>query len=284
MQVFTTIAQLTGFISNLRKENPEVVLGFVPTMGALHDGHMNLIKEAKSKSDLVICSIFVNPTQFNDAKDLEKYPRTLEADLKVLEENGCDFVYAPQVEDIYPNGLNEPYNITFDGLDEVMEGKFRPGHFKGVAQVVERFFRIINPNKAFFGRKDFQQTAIIKHLVKVRALPTEICIVETSRSKEGLALSSRNTRLNDEELKDALIIYKTLKGAEDLFKTEPTVSGLKEKLITFFNTGKLKLEYLEIVDDLTLQPIQNSQKSCTCCIAAFCGNVRLIDNMRLSKD
>lgn len=283
MHVFTTAAQLMGFISNLRKENPNTVLGFVPTMGALHDGHMNLIKEAKSKSDQVICSIFVNPTQFNDATDLEKYPRTIEADLKLLEENQCDFVYTPQVEDIYPNGLNEAYSITFNGLDEVMEGKFRPGHFKGVAQVVERFFKIVNPDKAFFGRKDFQQTAIIKHLVKAKSLPVEISIVETSRSTEGLALSSRNTRLNDIQLKHALIIYKTLKNAQVLFATETTVAALKEKLINYFNTGNLVLEYLEIVDNTTLQPIQNTQETCTCCIAAFCGTVRLIDNMELSK-
>ncbi|MBK6951626.1 MAG: pantoate--beta-alanine ligase [Crocinitomicaceae bacterium] len=281
MQVFSTAAQLMGFIANLRKVNPDFILGFVPTMGALHEGHMSLIKEAKRKADLVVCSVFVNPTQFNDAKDLEKYPRTLEADLKLLEENGCDFVYTPQVEDIYPNGLDEPYEINFAGLDEVMEGKFRPGHFKGVAQVVERFFRIVNPDKAFFGRKDFQQTAIIKHLVKVKSLPIEICIVETSRSKDGLALSSRNTRLSDEQLKEALIIYKTLINAKELIKTAPTVAILKEKLISFFNQGNLKLEYLEIVDDDTLQPINNTQSSCTCCIAAFCGPVRLIDNMSL---
>jgi pantoate--beta-alanine ligase len=282
VQVFSTAAQLTGFIANLKKVNPDLVLGFVPTMGALHEGHMSLIREAKTKSDLVICSIFVNPTQFNDAKDLEKYPRTIEADLKLLEENKCDFVYTPQVEDIYPNGLNEPYQITFDGLDEVMEGKFRPGHFKGVAQVVERFFRIVNPDKAFFGRKDFQQTAIIKHLVKVKTMPIEICIVETSRSADGLALSSRNTRLNDEQLQDALIIYKTLISAKELIKTEQTVAGLKEKLITFFNQGNLKLEYLEIVDETTLLPIKNTNEKGTCCIAAFCGPVRLIDNMALN--
>lgn len=281
MQVFSTAAQLTGFIANLKKVNPDLVLGFVPTMGALHEGHMSLIREAKSKSDLVICSIFVNPTQFNDAKDLEKYPRTIEADLSLLEENKCDFVYTPQVEDIYPNGLSEPYQITFDGLDQVMEGEFRPGHFKGVAQVVERFFRIVNPDKAFFGRKDFQQTAIIKHLVKVKIMPIEICIVETSRSADGLALSSRNTRLNKDQLKDALIIYKTLINARGLIKTEQTVAGLKEKLITFFNQGTLKLEYLEIVDETSLQPIKNTNERCTCCIAAFCGPVRLIDNMSL---
>ncbi len=281
MQVFSTAAQLTGFIANLKKDNTDLVLGFVPTMGALHEGHMSLIREAKSKSDLVICSIFVNPTQFNDAKDLEKYPRTIEADLKLLQANGCDFVYTPAVDDIYPNGLNEAYLINFDGLDEVMEGKFRPGHFKGVAQVVERFFRIVNPDKAFFGRKDFQQTAIIKHLVKVKTMPIEICIVETSRTVDGLALSSRNTRLNDDQLKDALIIYKTLLNAKELIKTEQTIVGLKEKLITFFNQGNLKLEYLEIVDETTLQPIKNTNDKCTCCIAAFCGPVRLIDNMSL---
>lgn len=270
-----------GFLSNLRKENQDAVLGFVPTMGALHKGHMRLISEAKSKSSFVICSIFVNPTQFNDAKDLEKYPRTLEADLKLLEENECDFVYTPRVEDLYPDGLNAPYEITFDGLDEVMEGKFRPGHFKGVAQVVERFFRIVQPDKAFFGRKDFQQTAIIRHLVKIKQLAVEICIVETSRNEDGLALSSRNARLTTTQLKEALIIYKTLLHAKKLIQSERTVSELQEKLVTFFNQGNLELEYLEIVDETSLRPIKSLQEPCTCCIAAYCGSVRLIDNMSL---
>lgn len=281
MQVFTTAAQLSGFIKEFKKENPNSTLGFVPTMGALHEGHMDLIATAKKKSDFVICSIFVNPTQFNDPKDLARYPRTLENDLDLLRMHGCDFVYTPKVDDIYPGGLHETYDVDFAGLDSVMEGAFRPGHFKGVAQVVERLFTIVTPHIAFFGRKDFQQTVIIRHLVKTKSLPVTIFVAETSRNKEGLALSSRNALLSDSQKEDALIIYKTLLRAKELSKTEKDAVLIKEDLVRFFNQGNLKLEYLEITDDTSLQPVQVIHKQCTCCIAAYCGSVRLIDNIEL---
>lgn len=281
VQVFNTAATLAGYIINLRKENPVAVLGFVPTMGALHEGHISLIKAAKAKCDVVICSIFVNPTQFNNAADLAKYPRTLESDLNMLKVKGCDLVYTPEVEDIYPKGTTEPYSIDFEGLDEYMEGAFRPGHFKGVAQVVERLFRIVTPDIAFFGRKDFQQTAIIKKMVKIKALPVEIVVSETLRSSKGLALSSRNQLLSEHELKEALIIYETLQKAKILAEAETSAEKLKNMLIEFFNQGNLKLEYLEIVSNENLAPIDTLIKGSTCCIAAYCGSVRLIDNMEI---
>jgi pantoate--beta-alanine ligase len=164
-----------------------------------------------------------------------------------------------------------------------MEGAFRPGHFNGVAQVVERFFELVKPNLAFFGRKDFQQVAIIKHLVKVKQLHIEIVVVDTARNAQGLALSSRNSLLSDDQKTDALIIYKTLFNAVEWAKTEKDAHKLKERLVAFFNTGQLRLEYLEIADDLTLQPVKTIQANCTCCIAAFCGPVRLIDNISLNS-
>lgn len=282
MKTITTSSELATVQAFLRKENPTLILGFVPTMGALHDGHIKLIKTAKEYSDKVICSIFVNPTQFNDPKDLLRYPRTLESDQKMLEDAGCDFLFIPTVDDVYPNGTNAPYTIDFGGLDTVMEGLFRPGHFKGVAMVVERLFAMVNPDIAFFGRKDFQQVAIIKQMVRVRKLKLKIHVVETLRNQYGLALSSRNALLSEQEKNDALIVFKTLSMAREWSKTVTKTEILKLKLIDFFNSGKLKLEYLEIVDDLTLKPIDKIQKNCTCCIAAFCGNVRLIDNMSLS--
>jgi pantoate--beta-alanine ligase len=281
VKLITTATELTALQALLKKENPASILGFVPTMGALHDGHMSLIKTAKSVSDRVICSIFVNPTQFNDPRDLERYPRTIETDKKMLEENGCDYLFVPTVNEVYPNGTDAAYSIDFEGLDELMEGKFRPGHFKGVAMVVERLFDLVRPEMAFFGRKDFQQVAIIHQMVKVRNLKVKIKVVETLRNQEGLALSSRNALLSQQEKIDALIVFKTLSMARELAKTVKSTEVLRSQLIALFNSGKLTLEYLEIVDDRTLQPIETIQENCTCCIAAFCGNVRLIDNMAL---
>jgi len=282
LKLITSSAELTALQVQLKKENPQSILGFVPTMGALHEGHISLINAAKVSSDKVICSIFVNPTQFNNPKDLELYPSTLESDQKLVEQNGCDYLFVPSVKEIYPSGVDAPYSIDFEGLDLIMEGQFRPGHFNGVAMVVERLFALVNPDMAFFGRKDFQQVAIIKQMVRVRKLKLKIHVVETLRNQDGLALSSRNALLSEQEKNDALIVFKTLSMAREWSKTVTKTEILKLKLIDFFNSGKLKLEYLEIVDDLTLKPIDTIQKNCTCCIAAFCGNVRLIDNMSLS--
>lgn len=269
-------------LTTFKSANPKGLIGFVPTMGALHEGHIKLIHEARKKTDLVVCSIFVNPTQFNNPNDLARYPRTLEADLLLLEHALCDIVYFPTVEDVYPHGTNEKYNIDFFGLDQVMEGKFRPGHFNGVARVVHRFFDLVKPDIAFFGRKDFQQVAIIKHLIKVKNIAVQIEEVQTERSPEGLALSSRNMLLTEEQRTDALIIFQTLSLAREFAKTEKKTELVKNKLISFFNTGKLRLEYLEIVDNISLQTPEIIESGCSCCIAAFCGEVRLIDNISIA--
>lgn len=281
MQIISTSAELIGVLAQRRKQNPGFKLGFVPTMGALHKGHLKLIDQAKATTDGVICSVFVNPTQFNDPKDLERYPRTLDADTELLKDHNCDYLFVPSVEEVYPDGTNAPYSIDFAGIDKGMEGRFRPGHFKGVAMVVERLFDLVKPDVAFFGKKDFQQVAIIKQMVRLRKLPVTIAVVETARSADGLALSSRNALLSDEQKTEALIISKTLYKAKELARVGEDAVDLKKKLIDFFNTGNLRLEYLEIVDELSLQPLGVLKKGATCCIAAFCGKVRLIDNMTL---
>ncbi|MBK7130935.1 MAG: pantoate--beta-alanine ligase [Crocinitomicaceae bacterium] len=282
MQKIDHSSALQLALTTFKGANPKGLIGFVPTMGALHQGHIKLIQEARKKTDLVVCSIFVNPTQFNNATDLARYPRTLEADLLLLEQAQCDIVYFPTVDDVYPKGTGENYEIDFFGLDTVMEGKFRPGHFKGVARVVHRFFDLVKPDFAFFGCKDFQQVAIIKHLIKVKNIAVQIEEVLTERSPEGLALSSRNMLLTDEQRRDALIIFQTLSLAHELVKTERHTEKLRDKLISFFNSGKLKLEYLEIVENNSLQTPEIIESNCTCCIAAFCGEVRLIDNMSIA--
>ena len=192
-----------------------------------------------------------------------------------------DVLFLPQEEDIYPIGFINDYKIDLDGLDQVMEGQFRPGHFKGVAMVVERLFSIVNPNIAFFGQKDFQQVCIIKHMVNEKKLSVQISTIETVRNEKGLALSSRNQRLSEKQKNESLVIYKTLCLAKKLVKQKQNVSIIKQELIEFFNRGKLKLEYLEIIDNETLESPENFHSNCTCCIAAYCGDVRLIDNMAL---
>lgn len=252
-------------------------------MGALHEGHMRLIREAKENSNFVVCSIFVNPTQFNDPKDLEKYPRTIERDLKQLELAGCDLVFTPEVKEIYPDAAIH-YDINLGMLDNIMEGKYRKDHFKGVAMIVERLFDIIKPDKAFFGLKDFQQLAVIKKLVSVRNIQTEIIPVEIVRNKEGLALSSRNQLLSDSQQKDALIIYKTLVFGKELLQKTPSLSveELRQAMINHFSKGNLRLEYLEIVDNHNLLAAQDLSSNVSCCIAAICGEIRLIDNIQLA--
>jgi pantoate--beta-alanine ligase len=282
VQIVRTSLEIIELQAQHRKENPGLVLGFVPTMGALHEGHLSLIREARKNCDLVACSIFVNPTQFNDPKDLERYPRTLEADIRLLEEAGCDVAFVPAVKEVYPNGINPKYTIDFEGIDAGMEGQFRPGHFKGVAMVVERLFELVKPGIAFFGQKDFQQVAIIRKMVEIRRLPVVIRTVKTMRGADGLALSSRNMFLSEAEKKDALIIFKTLCKAREMATPGAKTDHIESVLTDYFNTGKLKLEYLEIVDDLTLRPVDRIRPGCTCCIAAWCGNVRLIDNMELA--
>jgi pantoate--beta-alanine ligase len=256
-------------------------IGFVPTMGALHEGHLSLVQQAGQENDLVVVSVFVNPTQFNDKADLERYPRTLEADAEKLSSLKCDFIFAPSVEEIYPEPDTRKFN--FGDLETVMEGKFRPGHFNGVAQVVSRLFDIVKPDRAYFGMKDFQQLAIIKSMVKQLNLPVEIVPVEIKREKDGLAMSSRNMLLQPEYRKEAPKIYQALLKIREL-KENNSVEEVRDKVTAEIEKGQLlKVEYLEIVDEESLQPVKswNQDAAMVACIAVFAGKIRLIDNIRL---
>jgi len=276
MFLIETITELRNYLDTLKKNG---TIGFVPTMGALHAGHISLVRRAVSENQLVVVSIFVNPTQFNDKTDLERYPRKLEVDLKLLEKTGCQIVFAPKVEEIYP----EPDTRKFDfgNLEKVMEGKHRPGHFNGVAQVVSKLFDIVLPNKAYFGLKDFQQLAIIKNMVLQTNLPVEIIPCDIVREESGLAMSSRNELLSVEERKNAAIISGTLFKAKELTK-EKSVNELKNWITDNINKNQyLSVEYVEIVDDIQLQPVKSWEEKCVkvCCVAVFCGKIRLIDNI-----
>jgi pantoate--beta-alanine ligase len=276
MLLFETISALN---EKLKSFENSAIVGFVPTMGALHDGHISLVKQAVAETDVVIVSIFVNPTQFNDSKDLERYPRTLDADLTLLEKTGCQIVFAPVATEIYPEPDLRKFN--FGTLETVMEGKHRPGHFNGVAQVVSKLFEIVKPNKAYFGLKDFQQLAIIKKMVDQLNLPVEIVPCPIVREESGLAMSSRNELLSAEERKNAAAISETLFRAKEL-AGEKSVNELKNWIVETINKNKyLSVEYVDIVDDIQLQPVKNwNEKTIkVCCIAVFCGKIRLIDNI-----
>jgi pantoate--beta-alanine ligase len=255
-------------------------IGFVPTMGALHNGHISLIQEATSACDVVVVSIFVNPTQFNKAEDLARYPKTLEADLFLLRGFTNVVIFVPEVSEIYQNNV-EPTKIDFDSMCERLEGKFRPGHFDGVAQVVEILFNIVQPSKAFFGQKDYQQVLVVKQLVNALQLSIEIIACPTRREINGLAMSSRNLLLTSEEIKAAEIIWKTLCFVQEK-KDKHSIIELQKLAVDFFNEGNLSLEYLEIVNATDLSPVKDWGQDCVCCIAAFCGKVRLIDNLVLN--
>ena len=255
-------------------------IGFVPSMGALHPGHISLVEKAGEQCEVVVVSIFVNPTQFNNPDDLKKYPRTIESDIQLLENSACSIVFVPSVEEIYPKNL-ETIDLDLGTLKDVMEDALRPGHFNGVVNVVHRLFDIVKPSKAFFGLKDFQQVAVIKFMNSYFNLPIEIVACPTKREVSGLAMSSRNLRLNEQEKIDALKIVETLNFAKNMALTS-TPEEVKKAAISFFNEGRLDLEYIEIVHPLTLQSLEKEWlDGATMCIAAFCGEVRLIDNMAL---
>nr|WP_319511463.1 pantoate--beta-alanine ligase [uncultured Draconibacterium sp.] len=276
MKLVSTVQELQTEIQRLADGK---TVGFVPTMGALHQGHISLVKQAVSENPVVVVSIFVNPTQFNDPNDLERYPRTLENDMKLLEPTGCSIVFAPNAKEVYPEPDKRKFN--FGKLEEVMEGKHRPGHFNGVAQVVSRLFNMVKPTKSYFGLKDFQQLAIIKNMVKQLQLPVEIVPCAIIREESGLAMSSRNELLTEEQRKNAVVISETLFKAKEL-KTQKSVQEITDWVTETINKNPfLDVEYFEIVDDEQLQPVKNWNEDSTKvgCIAVFCGKIRLIDNI-----
>ena len=278
--VCNTAKSLKNELSEASKQG-NFELGFVPTMGALHSGHLELVKRASLENSHVVVSIFVNPTQFNNSSDLEKYPRTLENDLKILEDIPNCIVFAPDVNEIYPENDNFQ-GVNLQGMDTILEGKFRPGHFQGVVHVVHNFFRLILPARAYFGKKDFQQLAIIKKMNETFGFPIQIIPCETVRDDSGLAKSSRNMRLSEIEKIDALIIFETLNFMKENRLGYNSPKELKDAAISFFNKGKLELEYLEISDSSSLKILnENWSENMTASIAAYCGEVRLIDNMEI---
>ena len=282
MHIFYGKATLIAFLSSIRSAHNTV--GFVPTMGALHAGHLALMERSVEENDTTVVSIFVNPTQFNNSEDLAKYPRTLEADLyKISALNPEIIVYAPTVEDIY-NGDPVSQSFDFDGLENQMEGQFRPGHFNGVGTIVKRFFEIISPNNAYFGEKDFQQLQIIKKLVAKNKLQVTIIGCPIYREDNQLAMSSRNERLSSEERNKASLIYQTLLEAKEMFQNDKINEGNQFVMQTFKNHPLFNLEYFVIADEETLLPCVTKEKNkkYRAFIAVFVKNIRLIDTISLN--
>ncbi len=277
MKIVTSIKELQDEIKKQKKEGR--VIGFVPTMGALHEGHLSLVQEARKQSDYIVVSIFVNPTQFNNPDDLKTYPRDLDRDVKMLKDLSVELIFTPTVKEMYPE--EDKRQFDFGMLDKVMEGKFRPGHFNGVAQVVSKLFDQVKPDKAFFGEKDFQQLAIIRKLVKDLKMPVEVVGCSIVREPDGLAMSSRNQLLTPEMRKNAPLIAKTLFESLN-FASGKTVKETVDQVVNTINgSGMLEVEYFEIVDGNTLQPVDKWDDSdyIVGCIAVFAGKVRLIDNV-----
>ena len=256
-------------------------IGFVPTMGALHEGHKALVKRCVAENDICVVSIFVNPTQFNNTADLEKYPRNLNQDAELLESVGCRIIFAPDPQEIYEqNELDAPFDFDFGGLDTVMEGKFRPGHFNGVIQIVSKLFQLVQPDKAYFGEKDFQQLAIIHRMVKNLKFKVEIVDCPIVREPSGLAMSSRNERLSAVDRKKAIEISKVLSESRN-FAAQLSPIDLIQWVVDLVNlVPGLEVEYYEIVNTTTLQPVNSWSEPSVGCIAVYCGEVRLIDNIK----
>jgi pantoate--beta-alanine ligase len=271
--VNTTTANFKGKVS------------FIPTMGALHEGHLSLVEKGKELGDLTVCSIFVNPTQFNEATDLEKYPRMVSSDLRKLMDVGCDIVFLPSVDEIYPENVDTSVELDLQGLDNTMEGKHRPGHFEGVVHVVKRLLDIVGPDFLIMGQKDYQQFRIIEWMIEKLELPVKIIMGETKREHSGLAMSSRNARLSAEERKKASIIFEQLQWIVKSFGAYP-VSVLTEKAWKTLEAAGLKPEYIELVDGESLLPVTQGQHHSRIVVAAAArlGQVRLIDNMIIRQN
>lgn len=277
MEIIRTVAELKAKLDNARQKGS---VGLVPTMGALHAGHLSLIERARRENDFVVVSVFVNPTQFNNPADLATYPRTEEADCSLLRSAGVDFAFIPSVEEIYPEEDTRVFDLG--PVAEVMEGAMRPGHFNGVAQIVSKLFDFTRPTRAYFGEKDFQQIAVIRRMVELEGFDLEIVDCPIKREADGLAMSSRNVRLTPEQRAIAPAIHRTLEGSLS-WARDHSVEQTKRYVIDELNSlPHLKVEYYEIVDALTMQPIADWNESAgpVGCVTVFCGDVRLIDNIK----
>ena len=279
MLVFKSIKNLQEYISSFSADK---TIGFVPTMGALHKGHLSLINSASLNNDFVVVSIFVNPTQFNKTEDLKKYPRNLEADISLLNEVKCDVVFAPTAVEMYADKV-ESSIFDFDGLEHLMEGKYRAGHFNGMGTIVKKLFEIVNPTNAYFGEKDFQQLQIIKKMVAKNKLNVNVIGCEIFREDDGLAMSSRNALLTSEQRKAVPLIFKTLKKVREKFETDCIDNCINWVKNEFEKHPILELEYFQIADEETLKQTSdnNSKKNYRAFIAVFADKVRLIDNIKL---
>lgn len=281
MKIIRTILELKSFVSAAKTDGKTV--GLVPTMGALHNGHLSLVERARKENDIVVVSVFVNPTQFNNKEDLRTYPRTEEHDCMLLEKIGCDVAFIPSVEEVYP----EPDTRVFDlgKVAEVMEGKHRPGHFNGVAQIVSKLFAMVEPDRAYFGEKDFQQIAVIRRMVELEGFKLQIVACPIVREVDGLALSSRNVRLSEEQRGIAPNIAKTLKESLEYAKSHTvaeTIGFVTDKINGY---PQMEVEYYEIVNGHDMQPVTdwNDSDYVVGCVTVYCGDVRLIDNIAYKK-
>ncbi|MFT5761673.1 MAG: pantoate--beta-alanine ligase [Polaribacter sp.] len=279
MQIFKKKNALIHCLSLLKEKNKQI--GFVPTMGALHKGHRSLVEKSIEDNDFTVVSVFVNPTQFNNSEDLKKYPKTLDEDLELLKKAGCDLVFIPSVEEIYAQTVVSK-SYSFDGIENQMEGKFRKGHFDGVATIIQTFFEIINPNNAYFGEKDFQQLQVVKKLVEKENIAVKVIGCSIYREKDGLAMSSRNIRLSKELRNEVPFIYKTLKKAASFAKIK-SVKEIYEFVKIEFEATSLDLEYFTIADESTLIEVSeiNFDKKNRAFIAVNASSIRLIDNLSL---
>lgn len=281
MRIIRKVSELKSSVLAAKGEGKSV--GLVPTMGALHAGHMSLVERARKENDIVVVSVFVNPTQFNNKEDLRTYPRTEESDCRLLESAGCDIVFMPSVDEVYPQEDTRVFDLG--PVAEVMEGKFRPGHFNGVAQVVSKLFSFVNPDRAYFGEKDFQQIAVIRRMVELEGFKLEIVACPIKREPDGLALSSRNVRLSPTQREIAPNIHKVMDESLGYAKTHTvaeTIAYVADKINAF---PEMEVEYYEIVDGNTMQPVGNWDDSnyVVGCITVYCGDVRLIDNIAYKK-
>ena len=280
MKIFNSKQAVHSYLDELRSIGKSI--GFVPTMGALHDGHLSLIEQARIKADIIVCSIFVNPTQFNDKKDLENYPRPVEEDIKKLEQAECDILFLPDVNEMYSSSEN--WSIELDNLDKILEGKIRPGHYQGVTQIVNKLFNIIKPDFAFFGQKDYQQFMVISYMVKKLRIKVDLILCPIIREKDGLAMSSRNIYLSANDRKNALALFKALSKCRELFKTK-SINQLKAEIISYLKSAPgIEMEYFEIYNAKSFQIAKSKRTgSIIALVAAKVGPIRIIDNMFIDK-